>query len=134
MYPDYESLSSSKQRAAKSSPIPALKSLATLDYGTRLEKSNILLLGPSGVGKTYMVKMLAQKLNLPIAVCDCTALTQAGYVGDDVETCIQKLVNSADGSAERAARGIVYLDEFDKLSALSPSMHSTYRDVGGKLV
>uniref|UniRef100_A0A914RQN9 ATPase AAA-type core domain-containing protein n=1 Tax=Parascaris equorum TaxID=6256 RepID=A0A914RQN9_PAREQ len=66
-----------------------------------LEKSNIILLGPSGVGKTYLTQMLANILDVPIAMCDCTVLTQAGYVGDDVDTVIQKLLHNADGDVER---------------------------------
>ncbi|VDM29047.1 unnamed protein product [Toxocara canis] len=97
-----------------------------------MDKSNIILLGPSGVGKTYLTQMLANVLDVPIAMCDCTVLTQAGYVGDDVDTVVQKLLQNADGDVERTQRGIIFLDEFDKISS-SIDFHSHgFRDVSGR--
>ncbi|KAL6731807.1 hypothetical protein Aduo_002636 [Ancylostoma duodenale] len=98
-----------------------------------MEKSNIILLGPSGSGKTYLTQCLARLLDVPIAMCDCTTLTQAGYVGEDVETVIQKLLLNAQGNVERAQHGIVFLDEFDKIHSSSDPIHSVgNRDVSGR--
>ncbi|CAD5208815.1 unnamed protein product [Bursaphelenchus xylophilus] len=99
-----------------------------------LDKSNIVLVGPSGVGKTYITQRLAAILDVPFAYCDCTVLTQAGYVGDDADTVIQKLLQNADGDVERAMRGIVFLDEFDKISSSVDPIHSAngFRDVSGR--
>ncbi|KAE9419913.1 hypothetical protein Angca_005949 [Angiostrongylus cantonensis] len=98
-----------------------------------MEKSNIVLLGPSGSGKTYLTQCLARLLDVPIAMCDCTTLTQAGYVGEDVETLIQKLLINAHGNIERAQHGIVFLDEFDKIHSSSDPLHSVgNRDVSGR--
>ncbi|KAK5984068.1 ATP-dependent Clp protease ATP-binding subunit ClpX, partial [Trichostrongylus colubriformis] len=98
-----------------------------------MDKSNIVLLGPSGSGKTYLTQCLARLLDVPIAMCDCTTLTQAGYVGEDVETVIQKLLFSAQGNVERAQHGIVFLDEFDKIHSSSDPIHSIgNRDVSGR--
>ncbi|XGW21187.1 hypothetical protein V3C99_004273 [Haemonchus contortus] len=98
-----------------------------------MDKSNIVLLGPSGSGKTYLTQCLARLLDVPIAMCDCTTLTQAGYVGEDVETVIQKLLVNAHGSVERAQQGIVFLDEFDKIHSSSDPIHSVgNRDVSGR--
>ncbi|TKR93766.1 hypothetical protein L596_008167 [Steinernema carpocapsae] len=98
----------------------------------RLDKSNILLLGPSGVGKTFVTQTLARILDVPIALCDCTSMTQAGYVGEDVESVIQKLVQNAQGNVERAQQGIVFLDEVDKIASTSESHAHSYRDVSGE--
>ncbi|KAF1769125.1 hypothetical protein GCK72_000939 [Caenorhabditis remanei] len=98
-----------------------------------LEKSNMILLGASGTGKTYMTQKLAEVLDVPIVICDCTTLTQAGYVGDDVDTVIQKLLAEARGDIERCQRGIVFLDEFDKIYTSSDPLHTSgNRDVSGK--
>lgn len=98
-----------------------------------MDKSNIVLLGPSGSGKTYLTQCLARLLDVPIAMCDCTTLTQAGYVGEDVETVVQKLLYNAQGSVERAQHGIVFLDEFDKIHSSSDPLHSIgNRDVSGR--
>uniref|UniRef100_A0A1B6E7Y1 ClpX-type ZB domain-containing protein n=1 Tax=Clastoptera arizonana TaxID=38151 RepID=A0A1B6E7Y1_9HEMI len=96
----------------------------------RLEKSNILLLGPTGSGKTLLIKTLAQCLDVPFAICDCTTLTQAGYVGEDIESVIAKLLQDANFNTERAQSGIVFLDEVDKIGAV-PGIHQL-RDVGGE--
>ncbi|VDN06403.1 unnamed protein product [Thelazia callipaeda] len=97
-----------------------------------LQKSNIILMGPSGVGKTYLTQLLAKVLDVPIAMCDCTSLTQAGYVGDDVDTVIQKLLANADGDIRAAQKGIVFLDEFDKISSSLDFEARSFRDVGGR--
>lgn len=89
-----------------------------------LEKSNMILLGASGTGKTFMTQKLADVLDVPIVICDCTTLTQAGYVGDDVDTVIMKLLAKARGDIDRCQRGIVFLDEFDKIYTSSDPLHT----------
>ena len=96
-----------------------------------LEKSNILLVGPTGTGKTLFAKTLAKKLNVPFAIADATTLTEAGYVGDDVESVIERLLTLADYDVELAQRGIVYIDEVDKKARRSESNVAT-RDVSGE--
>lgn len=96
----------------------------------RLNKSNILILGPTGSGKTLLAQTLAKCLDVPLVICDCTSLTQAGYVGDDVETVIAKLLQEANFNVSKAERGIVFLDEVDKISCV-PGFHHL-RDVGGE--
>nr|CAB3231746.1 ATP-dependent Clp protease ATP-binding subunit clpX-like, mitochondrial [Phallusia mammillata] len=95
-----------------------------------LEKSNILMLGPTGSGKTLLAQTLARCLSVPFAICDCTTLTQAGYVGEDIESVIAKLLQDANGNVEKAQQGIVFLDEVDKISSV-PGIHQL-RDVGGE--
>lgn len=102
------------------------------DNNIQLDKSNIILLGPSGVGKTHISKTLAKILNVPMALCDCTSLTQAGYVGEDVESVLTKLLINANGNVEKAQQGIVFLDEIDKIASTSDSANHTFRDVGGE--
>jgi len=97
-----------------------------------IEKSNILLLGPSGTGKTLLARAIAKMLNVPFYVADCTRLTQAGYVGDDVETVLQGLIADAQQNFERVQWGIIFLDEFDKLARKSGHSVSGYRDVTGE--
>lgn len=97
-----------------------------------LEKSNILLLGPSGTGKTYLARTIAKMLNVPFFVADATRLTQAGYVGDDVETLLQGLLQDAQGDVERAQWGIIFLDEVDKIAKSGGRDRSGYRDVTGE--
>ena len=96
-----------------------------------IKKSNILLVGPSGSGKTLLARTLAKILNLPFVIADATSMTQAGYVGDDVEVCIQQLIIVADGDIELAQKGIVYLDEIDKIARLGENRSIT-RDVSGQ--
>ncbi len=96
-----------------------------------LEKSNILMLGPTGSGKTLLAKTLAKFLNVPFAIADATTLTEAGYVGDDVENVLLKLIQSADYDIERAERGIIYIDEVDKIASKGENMSIT-RDVSGE--
>ncbi|KAJ7117337.1 P-loop containing nucleoside triphosphate hydrolase protein [Mycena crocata] len=94
------------------------------------DKSNVLIIGPTGTGKTLMVRTLARVLDLPFSVSDATTFTQAGYVGDDVDICIQRLINVANGDPMRASMGIVYIDEIDKIARKSGTDGS--RDVGGE--
>ncbi len=98
---------------------------------TEIEKSNILLLGPTGTGKTLLAQTLAKILDVPLAIADATTLTEAGYVGDDVESILSSLLQAADFDVARAERGIVYLDEVDKISRKSDSASIT-RDVSGE--
>ena len=96
-----------------------------------LEKTNVMLLGPTGCGKTMLAKKLAEYLDVPFAICDATGITEAGYVGDDVESVLIRLLAAADGDIDRAQHGIVYIDEIDKLSRKGESTSIT-RDVGGE--
>lgn len=86
------------------------------DLGVELQKSNILMLGPTGSGKTLLAQTLARVLNVPFAIADATTLTEAGYVGEDVENILLKIIQAADYNIERAQRGIIYIDEIDKIS------------------
>ena len=97
----------------------------------QLEKTNVLLLGPTGCGKTMMAKKIADYLELPFAICDATGITEAGYVGDDVESVLTRLLNVADGDIDKAQRGIVYIDEIDKLARKGENTSIT-RDVSGE--
>ena len=96
-----------------------------------LEKSNILLIGPTGTGKTLLARTLARVLKVPFAIVDATSLTEAGYVGEDVENILQNLLHNADYDVEKASRGIVYIDEIDKIARKGDSPSAT-RDVGGE--
>nr|WP_324609208.1 ATP-dependent protease ATP-binding subunit ClpX [Helicobacter enhydrae] len=96
-----------------------------------IAKSNVLFIGPTGSGKTLMAQTLAKTLGVPIAICDATSLTEAGYVGEDVENILTRLLQAADGDVERAERGIVFIDEVDKISRLSENRSIT-RDVSGE--
>lgn len=98
---------------------------------TEISKSNILLIGPTGSGKTLMAQTLARFLDVPIAICDATSLTEAGYVGEDVENILTRLLQAADGDVKRAEQGIVFIDEIDKISRLSENRSIT-RDVSGE--
>lgn len=101
------------------------------ESGVELEKSNILLLGPTGSGKTLLAKTLARILEVPFAIADATTLTEAGYVGEDVENVVLKLIQNADYDIDRAERGIIYIDEIDKITRKSESASIT-RDVSGE--
>ena len=102
-----------------------------IEDGVKIEKSNILLLGPTGSGKTLLARTLAQKLNVPFAIADATTLTEAGYVGEDVENVLLKLINAADGDIAAAERGIIFIDEIDKIGRKSENTSIT-RDVSGE--
>lgn len=105
--------------------------LAEQDLGVELQKSNILMLGSTGCGKTLLAQTLAKILNVPFAIADATALTEAGYVGEDVENILLKVIQAADGDIERAEHGIIYIDEIDKITRKSENPSIT-RDVSGE--
>ncbi len=101
------------------------------DDGVRIEKSNILMIGPTGSGKTYLVKTLASLLDVPLAIADATTLTEAGYIGDDIESVVSKLLAAADNDVEKAQQGIIFIDEIDKIAK---KKDTTSRDVSGESV
>ena len=105
--------------------------MAEKDLGVELQKSNILMLGPTGCGKTMLAQTLAKVLNVPFAIADATALTEAGYVGEDVENILLKIIQAADGDIDRAEYGIIYIDEIDKITRKSENPSIT-RDVSGE--
>lgn len=119
-----------KQSTGTSGHVAGSELLENKTHELRLEKSNILMLGPTGSGKTLLAQTIAKCLDVPFAICDCTTLTQAGYVGEDIESVIAKLLQDANYSVERAQTGIVFLDEVDKIGAV-PGIHQL-RDVGGE--
>ncbi len=96
-----------------------------------IEKSNMLMIGPTGCGKTYLVKTLARLLDVPLAITDATALTEAGYIGDDIESVVSKLLAAADNDVDKAEQGIIFIDEIDKIAK---KQNSTQRDVSGESV
>lgn len=105
--------------------------MAEKDLGVDLQKSNILMLGPTGCGKTMLAQTLAKVLNVPFAIADATALTEAGYVGEDVENILLKIIQAADGDIDKAEYGIIYIDEIDKITRKSENPSIT-RDVSGE--
>ena len=102
----------------------------TLD-DIEIEKSNMLMIGPTGSGKTYLVKTLARLLKVPLAITDATSLTEAGYIGDDIESVVSKLLQAADNDVEKAERGIIFIDEIDKIAK---KKETRSRDVSGESV
>ena len=96
-----------------------------------IEKSNMLMIGPTGSGKTYLVKTLARLLDVPLAIADATSLTEAGYIGDDIESVVSKLLAAADNDVEKAEHGIIFIDEIDKLAK---KKNTNQRDVSGEAV
>lgn len=101
------------------------------DDGIEIEKSNMLMIGPTGCGKTYLVKTLAKLLDVPLAITDATTLTEAGYIGDDIESVVSKLLAAADNDVERAEHGIIFIDEIDKIAK---KKNTNQRDVSGESV
>lgn len=99
--------------------------------GVEIEKSNMLMIGPTGCGKTYLVKTLARLLDVPLAITDATSLTEAGYIGDDIESVVSKLLAAADNDIEKAERGIIFIDEIDKIAK---KRNTNQRDVSGESV
>ncbi len=102
-----------------------------LDDEIEIEKSNMLMIGPTGSGKTYLVKTLAKLLDVPLAIADATALTEAGYIGDDIESVVSKLLTAADNDVEKAEHGIIFIDEIDKIAK---KKNTNQRDVSGEAV
>lgn len=96
-----------------------------------IEKSNMLMIGPTGSGKTYLVKTLARLLDVPLAITDATSLTEAGYIGDDIESVVSKLLAAADNDVEKAEHGIIFIDEIDKIAK---KKNTNQRDVSGEAV
>ena len=123
--------SSSRTKEGQNSTV-RLPTTTTTDFSdVEIEKSNILLIGPTGTGKTLLAKTLAKILGVPFAIGDATVLTQAGYVGEDVENLVRYLLQNADGNVELAKRGIIYVDEIDKIASKTDNVSIT-RDVGGE--
>ena len=116
-----------KKKAQSEAQNPCLDGLEDVD----IQKSNVLLLGPTGVGKTYLAQTLARTLHVPFAIADATTLTEAGYVGEDVENILLRLIQAADYDIDRAEKGIIYIDEIDKIARKSENMSIT-RDVSGE--
>lgn len=105
--------------------------MSDVDDGVEIEKSNMLMVGPTGSGKTYLVKTLAKLLDVPLAITDATSLTEAGYIGDDIESVVSKLLAAADNDVERAEHGIIFIDEIDKIAK---KRNTNQRDVSGESV
>ena len=105
--------------------------MSKIDDGIEIEKSNMLMIGPTGCGKTYLVKTLAKLLDVPLAITDATTLTEAGYIGDDIESVVSKLLAAADNDVERAEHGIIFIDEIDKIAK---KKNTNQRDVSGESV
>ncbi|SPO05643.1 related to MCX1 protein [Cephalotrichum gorgonifer] len=133
-YSESDPLASEDRPAAENSTVDSLGGgIAAEDSGipehVKIDKSNVLLIGPTGVGKTYILETLSKMLNVPFTISDCNSFTQAGYIGQDVETCIERLLIESNYNVELAQRGIVVLDEFDKIARKETT---NGRDVGGE--
>lgn len=126
----YRRIEAAEKSAANKGKRQAPAGYAGFD-NVEIEKSNILLIGPTGCGKTLLAKTLAKMLGVPFAIGDATVLTQAGYVGEDVENLVRYLLQNADGNVELAKRGIIYVDEIDKIASKTDNVSIT-RDVGGE--
>jgi len=111
--------------------VTAMNNLLDNEDGVEIEKSNMLMIGPTGSGKTYLVRTLARLLDVPLAITDATSLTEAGYIGDDIESVVSKLLAAAGNDVERAERGIIFIDEIDKLAK---KRNANQRDVSGESV
>ena len=144
VYNHYKRVLSEEEALAREEEHPkkklSAKELATMNYDdnpeafldeVEIEKSNMLMIGPTGSGKTYMVKTIAKILDVPLAITDATSLTEAGYIGDDVESVLSKLLAAADNDLEKAEHGIVFIDEIDKLAK---KQETRSRDVSGEAV
>ena len=129
VYNHYKRISKIGKKAKRSSKNTA--DGTEKDNDVEIQKSNVLLLGPTGVGKTFLAQNLARALNVPFAIADATTLTEAGYVGEDVENILLRLIQAADFDIERAEKGIIYIDEIDKISRRSENRSIT-RDVSGE--
>ena len=130
VYNHYKRILSRGEANAKSKKAKKAEAANSSD-GVELQKSNVLLLGPTGVGKTYLAQTLAKTLKVPFAIADATTLTEAGYVGEDVENILLRLIQAADFDIELAERGIIYIDEIDKIARKSENRSIT-RDVSGE--
>ena len=102
--------------------------------GVEIQKSNMLMIGPTGSGKTYLVQTLAKLLDVPLALTDATSLTEAGYIGDDIESVVSKLLAAADNDVERAEHGIIFIDEIDEIDKIAKKRNTNQRDVSGEAV
>ncbi|MBQ1229955.1 MAG: ATP-dependent Clp protease ATP-binding subunit ClpX [Clostridia bacterium] len=132
VYNHYKRILSQKTEAQKSKGKKKKETDSSTDENdVELQKSNVLLIGPTGVGKTYLAQTLAKTLKVPFAIADATTLTEAGYVGEDVENILLRLIQAADYNVELAERGIIYIDEIDKISRKSENRSIT-RDVSGE--
>lgn len=125
-----QSLAQQERQQNEDNRLSRSQILYTDKHDLKLDKSNILMLGPTGSGKTLLAQTVARCLDVPFAICDCTTLTQAGYVGEDVESVIAKLLQDANNNVEKCQQGIVFLDEVDKIGSV-PGVHQL-RDVGGE--
>ena len=133
VYNHYKRILTKKKNHTKSSKKPMTETEAIMEElkDVDVQKSNVLLLGPTGVGKTYLAQTLAETLQVPFAIADATTLTEAGYVGEDVENILLRLIQAADYDVDLAERGIIYIDEVDKISRKSENRSIT-RDVSGE--